>query len=67
MCGEGENGCVERGRMNVWRRGEWVCGEGENGCVEKGRIGVWRRGEWMCGDGERMDSRCVGVKNNVCM
>jgi len=25
MCGEGENGCVEKGRIGVWRR--------ENGCV----------------------------------
>jgi len=52
MWGEGGNGCVEKGRMDVGRRGKWMCGEGENGCV-----GVLR-----------MDSRCVGVKKkNVCM
>ena len=46
---------------------EEECAQFVEKCMGVWRMDVWRRGEWMCGDGERMDSRCVGVKNNVCM
>ena len=34
--GEGACGCMERGRVGVWRGGEGVYGEWARGCMESG-------------------------------
>ena len=43
--GEGACGCMEKGRVGVWRGRE-----GGGGGIESGRGGVWRVGEGVYGE-----------------